>query len=203
MKLPVAQVSHAFPAALAGTSVALSLVLLHGGGEPLRPLPVAPVVNGVAGPVGAVLRTRTHVASARRNAPRAAAAQASATIRSAPRIAVPLPVQPARSQRQAPARMVAPPPPGARVSVAVQGPAAAPIFNSVAPAHGRGKVKALGHEHVTVSAPGRSGAVAQGRAKGHEHSPAKPQAPPGAGQDPQPDHGNDRGGHNGHGGGRQ
>ncbi len=227
MRAPTIQLSLALPAALAGASVCLSLVLLRGGGEALRPLPVAPVVNTAAGPVEAVLGPPSRLLTS----PRILELET-------PRVAAKTPAAhdlPQRSQQQkpaqpAPAPRVAPKPP-----TAAPAPAAAPapveasaVSFAVKHKHNHGRGKALGRNDRETP-PGQSDGATVGRAEGHEsrepktkkHSPGKPEtkatktspgkppkpqkassekapnAAPAVGQDPGPSHGSEDDGHDG------
>src|SRR5436190_22942073 len=132
MRAPTIQLSLALPAALAGASVCLSLVLLRGGGEALRPLPVAPVVNTAAGPVEAVLGPPSRLLTS----PRILQLET-------PRVAAKTPAAhdlPQRSHQQKPAQPapgVAPKPP-----TATPAPAAAP-----APVEASAVSFAVKHKH--------------------------------------------------------
>jgi len=191
MRAPTIQLSLALPAALAGTSICLSFFLLRGGGEPLRPLPVAPVVNTAAGPVEAVLGPPSRLLSG----PRAQKVEHLRVVAKTPLVHD----VPARSQRQqARAHSPATPrlAPQPRALAPAPTPAPAPVETSAVSfsdesadchgrghksgrgknkphCHGRGKKLALGRNKPHVSPPGQSEAAPKGRAEGHEHMKTK------------------------------
>jgi hypothetical protein len=183
MKAPTIQFSLAVPAALAVTSICLSLFLLSGGGESLRPLPVAPVVNTAAGPVEAVLgptsRLLAHPGRRQIEDLQVAAGTPvthSLAVRSQPherRAHTPAATRPARKP---PAAAPAPAPEPVQAS-------ADSLASNATPVHGHGKK--LGHakdkRHIFLlrkeEAPGKDGAEGHEvvKTKATKASPGKPE----------------------------
>jgi hypothetical protein len=192
MKAPTIQFSLVVPAALAVTSICLSLFLLRGGGQSLRPLPVAPVVNTAAGPVEAVLGpTSRLLAPPGRRQVEDLQVAAETPVAQSPIVRS----QPDRTRAHTPAATrPAPKPPAAAPPPApepVQASADSLAINAT-PLHGHGKK--LGHaknkRHIFLL--GKEEAPAKDGAEGHEivktkatkASPGKPEpkakkAPPG------------------------
>jgi hypothetical protein len=166
MKPTVAPVTQIVPAALAAASIGLSLFVLPGGGESLRPLPVVPAVNLVTGRIAASLEAPGHAAAAssRLSVPTAPAVSTSAGgARHAAGPAGP------RVRRLVPRRSVAPPPVSSPRSTLAAPHAPAPR------ATGRGKAKLQVQAH---SPPGLSRSAGRGHARGHNRAQGAPQGPP-------------------------
>jgi len=213
MKVPTVQFAYVVPAALAGASICLSLFLLRGGGEPLQPLPVVPVVDSAAGSVATVLRAPTHIL-ARPHAELRLTAETQ-TVQPAAQTVQPSSGRPmakkTRTHRQAPPARVKPRVP-APTPTAVQPRVSLADNPEPKPASGPGNGKALGRDKPKVSAPAKIAPAPQGNPKKQRHeklAPAqpkpqkaaavgkdpKPQKAPPAGKDPKPNHGQDKGGH--------
>src|SRR6266542_35658 len=201
MKSPVAPVTQGIPTALAAASIGLSLFLLPGGGGSLRPLPVVPAGDLIAGRITAPLenQARASVVYAQVGQPALAgfatpglSSRASSGGHAAPpatrhtgrRRAVPgrvlVPPHPsppvAPPTPPAPPAPPAPPPPPATVPPAPPPPPAPP-----APDRGKGK------------AGGKAGA------HGHSPPPDNAQGPPAPPPSPDTGGGGDHGDHGDHG----
>jgi hypothetical protein len=186
MKLQ-APVTSAFPAALAVGSMALSLLLLPGGGASIHSSGVAPALKLVAGEVVAAVQSPPHAVT--RAKPNSIAAPATAAAGSPVSAQSPsssagtdtLPAHRAAHQRPVHQRRAS------HTHAVAPAPAARPLApapTSSLPKHGGGKAKALGHLHKVVPVPipvDEPAVIAQpkaGHGKGHGQPTAVPNVPP-------------------------
>jgi hypothetical protein len=180
LKPLTALISTLVPAALAATSISLSLTLLNGGGGALQALPLVPAVDGPASRVAAVLEAPTGVLSPklRKAAPAGTEATPSrASEASAPkpeRVAVqpppPAPT-PTPPTPPTPPTQTSPPPPS---------PPAAELAVDAPPprSHVHGKAKAFGlNKPKKASANEQSASTPHGKAKGHRPDEPKVREP--------------------------
>lgn len=220
------------PAALAATSISLSLTLLNGGGTALQPLPLAPAVDSASRQVAAILEAPTRVLSP--SLRQAAAIGTEGASSPAPEASAPKPLRASVQPRVAAPTPPAPPAPPAHTSPPPPSPPAAvqAVYQPPLRSHVHGKAKAFGLNKPRASEHEHSGSP-HGKAKGQEEEPLlpaklhepkmhdpgalKPKGPPTdkkpkggpapqaptAPQAPEPKDSKDKGGSNGNGGGKK